>query len=496
VISTAIVAAVVLPLFAASGAASGAVASVTASAPAEPPLRVVAAAPSVTLDRFEGDPFLFLDLGVHAVAGQNAFEIRATRRSYADPIVATQYLHQGGTRTRRLPGGLLDDFTGLPGFLHVTLTNAAGEIAAEQDQTFCPNSSDGGRARPDAPDTSPFPQTCGRNPFTLGSVWGIQAGWSVPTTDWFNPVIGLPDGRYTARVTVAQEYRDLFGIPDAELSVDVTVTSKAFSSASGRSTTGQAPRASGPNPVPNPARPTGAATVPTGPKPDLIPLPAWEVNAFNGGDLGQPDDDKDYLAFNANVWNAGPSPIVVDGFRQPGQDTMDAFQYFYDSKGKQIGYAPTGTMEFDRRDGHEHWHFKDFAGYQLLDESRQEVVRSQKEAFCLAPTDPIDQTVRNANWRPGNTDLHTACGGQTALSIREVLDVGHGDTYQQFLPGQAFDITGLPNGTYYIRVTANPDRRLYESNTANNTSLRKIILAGTPTQRIVTVPPYQLIDAP
>jgi hypothetical protein len=196
------------------------------------------------------------------------------------------------------------------------------------------------------------------------------------------------------------------------------------------------------------------------------------------------------------VWNAGPSPLVVDGFRQPGQDMMDAYQYFYDQAGRQIGHAPTGTLEFDRRDGHDHWHFTDFASYQLLDASRREVVRSQKEAFCLVPTDPIDLTVRNANWKPFTTDLHTACGGETALSIREVLDVGHGDTYQQYLPGQAFDITDLPNGTYYIQVIANPDRRLYESDTRNNASLRKIILGGTPTDRTVTVPPYRLIDTP
>jgi hypothetical protein len=136
------------------------------------------------------------------------------------------------------------------------------------------------------------------------------------------------------------------------------------------------------------------------------------------------------------------------------------------------------------------------ACYQLLDSSQHEVVRSQKEAFCLAPTDPIDLSVRNANWKPYNTDLHTVCGEETSLFIREVLDVGHGDTYAQYLPGQAFDITDLPNGTYYIRIIANPDQRLYESTTFNNVDLRQVTLGGTPAERTVTVPPYHLIDAP
>jgi len=100
---------------------------------------------------------------------------------------------------------------------------------------------------------------------------------------------------------------------------------------------------------------------------------------------------------------------------------------------------------------------------------------SRKEAFCLAPTDPINLLVKSANWKPGSTGLGSACGGKRALSITETLDVGWGDTYSQSLPGQLFDITGRPNGTYYIEVRANPDDRLYEGQTNNNVSLRKVI---------------------
>jgi hypothetical protein len=475
------------------------------AAPVEPPLRVVAGSSSVTVERVEGDSFVFLDLGVQAITGANPFEVRVTRRSYAHPIVATQYLRRGGAaRARRLPDGLLNGFAGLPGFLHVTLTNPAGEVVARRDHTFCPNSFEGGRIRPEAPATSPFPQYCGNNPFTLGAVWGIQAGWSAPTTDFSNALIQLADGQYTAKVTVAQRYRDLFGIPDTELSIEVTVTTNSLSSHQHGTaktpahiqTHAHAHRAHpAPNPVPNRSRPTGPATVPTGRKPDLVPLPAWSIFVTDE-DTGDPSSARQYLTFNANVWNAGPSPLVVDGFRRPGQNLMDAYQYFYDNQGRQIGYTPAGTLEWDSRDGHHHWHFTDFASYQLLNESQEEVVRSQKEAFCLVPTDPIDLTIPNANWKPFNTDLNSACGQETSLSIREVLDTGHGDTYQQYLPGQAFDITDLPNGTYYIQVTANPEHQLHESDTTNNVSRRQVILGGTSARRTVDTPPYQLIHAP
>ncbi|BFO16130.1 hypothetical protein SHKM778_25180 [Streptomyces sp. KM77-8] len=157
---------------------------------------------------------------------------------------------------------------------------------------------------------------------------------------------------------------------------------------------------------------------------------------------------------------------------------MDAYQYFYDTDGKQVGYTPTGGMEWDPRPGHMHWHFLDFASYRLLSADQKETVRSGKEAFCLANTDAVDYTVKNAHWHPTNTDLSTACGQENSISVREVLDVGSGDTYTQDLPGQSFDITDLPNGTYYIQVLANPENRLKETDHSNNSALREVILGG------------------
>ncbi len=123
--------------------------------------------------------------------------------------------------------------------------------------------------------------------------------------------------------------------------------------------------------------------------------------------------------------------------------------------------------------------------------------RSGKEAFCLAPTDSIDLNLPGANWKPASTDLSTACGTEQAVSIREVLDVGWGDTYGQYLPGQSFNVTNLANGLYYIEVLANPDAKLVESNHNNNSALRKIRLGGkVGGKRTLKVYPYAGIKAP
>ncbi|WP_225320536.1 lysyl oxidase family protein [Streptomyces luteolifulvus] len=521
-----------------------------ASTAGKPKVKLVAASKSVTLDRWKGEPGVYLDLGTYVTVDGAPLEFKVTRKSYKDPVVAKQILRNGSrTQTKTLPAGLVKDFSGLPGFLQVTVKNAAGEVVSKSKGTFCPNNASG-RLRPDAPATSHYPESCPTNPFTLGSVWGVEKGWASnsSTVDYDKPV-DLPAGEYTAKVSVAKKYRELFGIPNDQPTIKLTVrelTDEGGGEGGGEGLTGShssahhaaghgarsahhyGPRgADAPTPPAlshaledlgtahhlgdgrghtdgsriapalkaNAKRPTGRAGVPANvPKPDLRALPAWDITVTDGEDGDVPG--KDYLAFSANVWNAGPAPLVVDGFRSPGQDLMDAYQYFYDANGKQVGYTPTGTMEWDPRVGHEHWHFTDFASYRLLSEDKTKEVRSGKEAFCLANTDAIDYTVKNANWHPYNTDLSTACGERSSISVREVLDVGSGDTYTQYRPGQSFDITDLPNGTYYIQVIANPAKRLQETSRKNNVALRKVVLGGTPGARTVKVPPYDLINAP
>lgn len=462
-----------------------------------PKLELIAASPAVSVDRWNDEPGVYLDLGTYVTVDGGPLEFRVTRKSYNDPVVASQVIHSGGrTLTKTLPKGLVKDFSGLPGFLKVSISDESGAKVADTTQSFCPNTR-AGRIRPDAPATSKFPNGCSDNPFTLGGVWGVEKGWAAATSQGFRAdnAIDLPAGVYTAKVSVTKEYRDLFGMPDKTRTIKVTVRQQDSGGGQGlaRGELGQKNASKSPKPAAR--RPVDKAVVPAdAPKPDLRALPAYGI-AIAGGEEGAVPG-KDYLAFSATVWNGGPSPLVVDGFRKPGAEKMDAYQYFYDAKGKQVGYTPTGTMEWDPRDGHQHWHFSDFASYRLLGADKKEIVRSGKEAFCLANTDSIDYTVKNANWHPYNTDLATACGEETAVSVREVLDVGNGDTYSQYRPGQSFDVTGLPNGTYYIQVIANPDNRLKEQSTVNNITYRKVVLGGTPGARTVTVPKYGVIDAP
>ena len=78
--------------------------------------------------------------------------------------------------------------------------------------------------------------------------------------------------------------------------------------------------------------------------------------------------------------------------------------------------------------------------------------------------------------------------------FRETLPTGWGDTYYQSLPGQSFDITDLPNGTYFIQVQADPTGEIYERSSTNDTQVREVIIGGLPGHRTVRVPPWHGID--
>jgi hypothetical protein len=227
--------------------------------------------------------------------------------------------------------------------------------------------------------------------------------------------------------------------------------------------------------------------------PNLVALPAWGIHVRRAG-------SHQLLTFSATIWDAGPAPFSIEGFRRPGSDIMDAYEYFFDAAGNVVGRAPAGTLYYDNRPGHHHWHLAQLAAYELLGPSGQ-TVRSHKQSFCIAPTNGVDLTV------PGAERSQTPFGGPGfggsvcdlyspgAIWIREQLPVGWGDTYTQVVAGQAFDITNLPNGRYRIEVRVNPLGVLTETSTADDTAFRVIRLWGRKGARKVSVSPWHGIRA-
>ena len=461
---------------------AGTVSAPAARAAAGPAIKLIAAQRTITATR--SGKQVFVDPGIWVASLGAPLQLDVSRASYTQPVTITQVISQPGLppQTRALPASILDRWNGLKNFITLTIRNKAGRVVATTRMTLCPDSFDTERARPDSPPTSPFPQQCAAaDPFQLGTVWGIQQGWAVNAAQ-FSRTYRLALGTYRVTESIAPVYTRLFGIPPADATATVVmhvVKGSGCCVAAGGTRRHPAALAKLPA-VPVLANPPESAL------PDLVPLPAWGIRASRTA-------GRDLLSFDATVWVGGNGQLDVQGFRANSSPVMPAYQYFWQD-GQVIGRARAGTMGFDSLPGHDHWHFEQFAAYRLLGSNGNLVLRSQKTGFCIAPTDAVDLLLPNATWQPSFIGFSGQCGSPTALWVRESMPVGWGDTYSQSAAGQAFDITNLRNGTYYVQVVANPGHVLHETTTANDVTVRKVIISGTRGHRHVSVPAWNGID--
>ncbi|HWB65904.1 MAG TPA: lysyl oxidase family protein [Mycobacteriales bacterium] len=458
-----------------------------ATSPA-PSVRLVTGIRHIDVQRFGKRARLFLPEVVYVGATHGNFRIDADRTS--GHIQLRQVRSTGhGLQTIRLihaPGPVRMP-TGLPGFLTTTLRNAAGNVVASTRTGFCPTATyDAQRIDPHSPPTPTYPGFCGSE-LTHAMVWGINRGWAVPVYPNLKAAPDVaPDGTYRLTVSITPTYAHQLHVSraDASRSITLRLTTESnggcgdgFCPAARRAARAAQP-ATAPVAVPRPSYGGSTGPVSSG-LPDLAALPARDLTIRHSG------NGNDYLGFAATIWNAGPGTFDVEGFRIGSRKTMVARQYV-GRHGRLAHPTKIGSFEFDTRPGHDHWHLRDVARYDLLDLKGNRVVLSHKQSFCLAPTDPINLTRPGAVWNPDSIGLSSNCPTAQSLWLRESLPAGWGDTYVQSAGGQAFNITGVPNGRYLIRVTANPRGRVHEITRHNDSAYLAIDLGGTPGDRTAT----------
>lgn len=91
---------------------------------------------------------------------------------------------------------------------------------------------------------------------------------------------------------------------------------------------------------------------------------------------------------------------------------------------------------------HDHYHFDEFARYQLLAADDAIVALGHKQAFCMLDT---------ISWAWGNELPKFDCANQG-------ISRGFSDWYESGLPCQWVDITGVPPGDYTLRISLNQPR--------------------------------------
>ena len=126
---------------------------------------------------------------------------------------------------------------------------------------------------------------------------------------------------------------------------------------------------------------------------------------------------------------------------------------------------PNGDGDFSDNDGmfefapcHNHFHFRNYAVYKLIDAKTGYVWRAAKKGFCMLDTDP---NPANMGEPPKGDKNYWSCGTKTVDGFQGVSH-GYADTYIFYLGGQFFVLDGgdkqpvVPPGNYIIEVTVNP----------------------------------------
>jgi lysyl oxidase len=181
----------------------------------------------------------------------------------------------------------------------------------------------------------------------------------------------------------------------------------------------------------------------------------------------------DVLRFTNTVWNSGQGPLDLRGktVDTPSGKKTRVYQRVYDAEGNRKMSEPVGLFVYHPAPDHDHFHFGDFAEYQLwtrrdyktwVERGRryqeQYEEKGTKTTFCVYDTTRVDLSLPYSPHRKGFT---------TCTRWRQGLSVGWGDSYGYWLADQWIDLGPSPSplrdGRYVLRSVADPKERIYES---------------------------------
>ena len=156
---------------------------------------------------------------------------------------------------------------------------------------------------------------------------------------------------------------------------------------------------------------------------------------------------------------------AIEGEVTPGLRRLVRFTVMTPNTGNQDIFVGDPNVHFAANDGlfefascHNHFHFRHYALYELVDPRTGQVWRAAKRGFCMLDTDPNPVPVGGVPPREGK---FRSCGA-VGIPGNQGITAGWADTYRFTLAGQYFVLDGgdgqpaVPPGDYIIRVTVNP----------------------------------------
>lgn len=125
-----------------------------------------------------------------------------------------------------------------------------------------------------------------------------------------------------------------------------------------------------------------------------------------------------------------------------------------------MGAPDPNGPQWDYDACHMHYHYLDFANYELVDAAGTVVAIGHKQSFCLR--DDLEVI-------SGSPSVGHDCNNQG-------LSAGWADIYGNMLDCQYVDVTGVAPGAYQLRIELNAQHTIVESNYDNNVALFQVVL--------------------
>jgi hypothetical protein len=156
---------------------------------------------------------------------------------------------------------------------------------------------------------------------------------------------------------------------------------------------------------------------------------------------------------------------AIEGEVTPGLRKLVRFTVMTPNTGNEDIFVGDPNVHVAANDGlfefascHNHYHFRHYALYELVDPRTGQVWRAAKRGFCMLDTDPNPVPVGGVPPRSGK---FRNCGA-VGIPGNQGITAGWADTYRFTLAGQYFVLDGgdgqavVPPGDYIIRITVNP----------------------------------------
>jgi hypothetical protein len=225
----------------------------------------------------------------------------------------------------------------------------------------------------------------------------------------------------------------------------------------------------------------GELSAPSATLPNLRPVLSADGirTAFADGQSG---GHYEGLRFTVDSVNAGDYPMEILSTPKDASTNEQAAQCLAWKGRLCTQYQPVGEVYFHQE--HMHWHFKDYARYELRQVDDGHVVSGHggvvanggKVSFCLedsfGPDVPADQAAANP-WLV--VPVYNTCN-----PLVQGISPKWTDEYAWALPGQSLALDRVADGIYALVVTLNPSRILFETNYDDNTTTELLRIGTAP----------------